>query len=234
MSKFIQKYLELIYKSSYIEYLKHNDIASMLRAFLGAVYNCFGTSAASKIMKKFNLISDEWICALESDDLKLKSDSYNNYTKMVERFKTLKFPDIDIKLSHKLIEEKMKYTFHEPNILAVALTHKSKAKHKNGSIWDDYNLMEFLGDSVIKFFNCKRIISNRKEFVKNKEKNFTDIQRLKFIRTASEKNILFRTLQIYRDSNLLELLLRKTFCLAWSVWNQEFISTFVTKQRTKI
>ena len=110
---------------------------------------------------------------------------------MVERFKTLKFPDIDIKLSHKLIEEKMKYTFHEPNILAVALTHKSKAKHKNGSIWDDYNLMEFLGDSVIKFFNCKRIISNRKEFVKNKEKNFTDIQRLKFIRTASEKNILF-------------------------------------------
>lgn len=75
--------------------------------------------------------------------------------------------------------------------MAVALTHKSKAKNKSGNIWDDYNLMEFLGDSVIKFFNCKRIIANRQEFIKNKEKNFTDIQRLKFIRTASEKNILF-------------------------------------------
>ena len=56
------------------------------------------------------------------------------------------------------IKNKTGYEFKYPQILVTALTHKTKARHKNGQIWDDYNLLEFLGDSVIKFFNCKRII----------------------------------------------------------------------------
>lgn len=56
------------------------------------------------------------------------------------------------------IENKTGYEFKCPQILVTALTHKTKARYKNGQIWDDYNLLEFLGDSVIKFFNCKRII----------------------------------------------------------------------------
>jgi hypothetical protein len=51
--------------------------------------------------------------------------------------------------------------------------------------------MEFLGDSVIKFFNVKRIVTNRKKLLEKKEKGFTDMQRLKFIRTAAEKNLIF-------------------------------------------
>lgn len=51
--------------------------------------------------------------------------------------------------------------------------------------------MEFLGDSIIKYFNCKRIIKERKRLLKNKEPNFTDIQRLKFLKTNAEKNNLF-------------------------------------------
>lgn len=77
----------------------------------------------------------------------------------MQRFKNNDNPlDINTEELVNFIEEKTKYKFKIPQILVTAMTHKTKAKYKNGSLWDDYNLLEFLGDSVIKFFNCKRII----------------------------------------------------------------------------
>lgn len=71
------------------------------------------------------------------------------------------------------------------------MTHKTKAKKKRNNVWDDYNILEFLGDSIIKFFNCKRIIKMKDKLLQHKEKGFSDIQRLKFIKTNAEKNHLF-------------------------------------------
>lgn len=73
----------------------------------------------------------------------------------------------------------------------VALTHKSKSANKNNTIVDDYNILEFLGDSIIKMFNCKRILKMKEKLISQKEDEFSDIQRLKFIRINAEKNDLF-------------------------------------------
>ena len=165
----------------------------MFRALLGAIFNWWGTIGASRIMKRFNLINDECIWAHEGNtQAREKLESMKAYTKIWDGFSSLGFPEvIDIEQSLLLIRDVMGYEFKNPNILIVAFTHESKGKHKNGSIWDDYNLMEFLGNSVIKFFNWKRIIKNRDKLLENKEKNSTGIERLKFIRDASENNLLF-------------------------------------------
>ena len=144
-------------------------------------------------MKRFNLINDECIWAHEGNtQAREKLESMKAYTKILDRFSSLGFPEVmDIEESLLLIRDVMGYEFKNPNILIVAFTHKSKGMHRNRSIWDDYNLMEFLGNSVIKFFNWKRIIKNRDRLLENKEKNSTGIERLKFIRDASENNLLF-------------------------------------------
>lgn len=107
-------------------------------------------------------------------------------------FREIEVPeDYDLKKACRLVEHLTDYTFKEPKILLIALTHKTKAKKKGNNVWDDYNILEFLGDSIIKFFNCKRIIKKKDKLLKDKEKGFSDIQRLKFIKTNAEKNHLF-------------------------------------------
>lgn len=164
--------------------------------------------AASRVMKKFGLIEEECICANET--LKNnKQQSFKQYHKITSRFDSLVLqPEIEVKEYVKFVEKLTGYKFEHANVLIIACTHKSKGRNKNGNIWDDYNLLEYLGDSVIKFFNCKRIVSKRKELLKNKEKNFSDIQRLKFIRTASEKNLLFSFICV--DTGLHEFIRHET------------------------
>ena len=177
-----------------IEYLKPSDLASIFKALIGAIYNWWGIIGAHRVMRKFGIITDECIWDNEGmENIKEEeSKSIKWYLKILNKFSTLDFSDVkDIEKSARLISETMGYDFINKNILVVAFTHKSRGKFKNRSIWDDYNLLEFLGDSVIKFFNSKRIIKKRHELLKNKANNITDIQRLKFIRTASEKNKLF-------------------------------------------
>jgi dsRNA-specific ribonuclease len=117
---------------------------------------------------------------------------YRDYTKIKNSFNSVEIDPSYAKtnwLEH--IEKILEYQFENPSILYIALTHKSKSQYKKNTIVDDYNMLEFLGDSIIKMFNCKRIIKIKDELLKNKEKDFTDIQRLKFIKINSEKNDLF-------------------------------------------
>lgn len=50
----IKKYLDGVKCES----IKHANLATAVRAFIGAVFNCCGPVAASKIMEKFKLTND--------------------------------------------------------------------------------------------------------------------------------------------------------------------------------
>ena len=131
-----------------------------------------------------------------------KEDIFNDK----ERFEEIKAEFNDIKIEEddetvkgwaKRIEELTGYKFIDHKILVVALTHKTQSFKKKSALCNDYNTMEFLGDSILKFFNCKRIIKNRDTYLKKKEENFTPIQRLKFIKTHAEKNALFALMCVH-------------------------------------
>ena len=135
-------------------------------------------------MKKYTLISDDWIIAYENDTKK-KFQAYNVYKRIIDWF--WKLYDQDEETLKELIYNLTGYKFENPNILTIALTHKSKSKYKNESIWDDYRTMSLLGKWATRFFNCKRIITKRKELLINKDHSLTKIQRLRSFLATSEK-----------------------------------------------
>ena len=158
-------------------------------------------------MKRYGLITDSSVFDTKKDNEKY--NTLKNLNKIKERFEGIDYISTeDINYYQREINEITGYRFEIPKILMIAFTHKSVAKLKKGTLWDDYNLMEYLGDSVIKFFNCKRIIKNRQKYIKKKEKSFTDVERLKFIRMASENNLLFSFICI--KSGLYRLILHYT------------------------
>ena len=158
----------------------------MFKALVGAFYNWAGLEGASKFLKKYGFIIDSSVF-----DTKKDNDKYmtlKNLEKIKTRFDQIYYLEFENKEKYvKMVERKTGYRFENPNILLIAFTHKSISKHKRGSMWDDYNLMEYLGDSVIKFFNWERIIKNRNKYIQKKNEKFTVAQKLKFIRIASEK-----------------------------------------------
>lgn len=191
---FLEKYVEtLICKE-----ITHPHLATVIRALIGAFYNCAGDRAVSEIMssKRSNIYNLETLkltkepCCIVSNDK--NSVQYRNYERLMKEFSSLEDPDkYDLSAAVAHIHNVTGYKFENPKVLMIAFTHKTMAKRKDNKIWDDYNMLEFLGDSFIKYCNCKRIIRMKDELVKNKEPGFSDIQRLKFIKSNAEKNHLF-------------------------------------------
>lgn len=168
--------------------MKHNDIATVFKAFIGAVYNSTGLVGTNNFLKHYDLIKEDCRWAMKNRTTGAK----DLYGQIIQNFRFLDFKkDINTSDYVNMISNCTGYNFQTKEILIIALTHKTMAKNKDGAIWDDYNLLEFLGDSVIKFFNSKRILKYKDQMLKNKDKGFSDIQRLKYIRTAAEKNTLF-------------------------------------------
>ena len=120
-----------------LDYLNKNDFISIFKALIGAIYNWSGAVGASRIMKKFELLSDECIFAYDND-IKTKFKQYEPYLKINDLFTWIEFNEpFDIDFPAKLINELTDYRFKNQHILLVALTHKSKSIYNNASIWDN-------------------------------------------------------------------------------------------------
>jgi len=204
-----RKILERNSKNLY-KLIKHNELATCFKAFIGALYNCCGLQTASKFLNVVGLT--KYISRVFKNEWD-KEEIFNDK----ERFQEIKeeFSEITIEEDQKTvdswtnkIEELTGYKFVNEKILVVALTHKTQSFKTKSALNNDYNTMEFLGDSILKFFNCKRIIRKRDDYLKMKEVNFTPIQRLKFIKTHAEKNALFAFMCV--DSGIHTMIRHKT------------------------
>ena len=81
------------------------------------------------------------------------------------------------------------YRFDNPNVLIVALTHKSSQKFYNQSIWNDNSLIGLIGKCALRFFNSKRLIIKRNELLLNYSQSSSKISKLKSLLASTERNI---------------------------------------------
>ena len=72
MKKKIKKYLDGVKCDA----IKHANLATAVRAFIGAVYNCCGPVSASKIMEKFKLTNDLWYAV---DEIRAKEKDTSKF-----------------------------------------------------------------------------------------------------------------------------------------------------------